>query len=417
MSRSILRKSDEHLAPLFALRLVRGVKNGPSPAWLQERLRAIGLRPINALVDVTNYLTFDRARPLHVFDAKKVAGDLIVRRAREGEELLALDGKTYELDADMVVIADDNGLESLAGVMGGEHSGCGDETTDVLIETALWDPPNIAHTGRKLGISTDARYRFERGVDPAFALPGLELATKLVLEFCGGEASDIVVAGAAESPARTLRFPWSETKRLTGLDISREEATAILARLGFAVEAADDAAIVTVPSWRPDIEGKADIVEEIVRIAGFDKIATAPLPRVEGVTAPVLTLLQKRTRAARRALAARGLVEAVTWSFVSEGAGDGLRRRRRGPRARQSDRLGTVRHAAEPAARPRRRRRPQCRARLRRCRAVRGRPDFRAATTRRARRSPRPACVAASLCRRGRAAIGRLRSAPSASST
>ncbi|HEY8063714.1 MAG TPA: phenylalanine--tRNA ligase subunit beta [Methylosinus sp.] len=321
-------EQDEHLAPLFALRLVRGVKNGPSPAWLQDRLRAIGLRPINALVDVTNYLTFDRARPLHVFDAKKVVGDLTIRRARAGEELLALDGKTYALDADMVVIADDNGPESLAGVMGGEHSGCSDDTTDVLIETALWDPANIAHTGRKLGISTDARYRFERGVDPAFALPGLELATRLVLEFCGGEASDIVVCGSAEAPARQLRFPWSETKRLTGLDVSKEESTAILTRLGFAVEAAGEEALVGVPTWRPDIEGKADLVEEIARIIGFDNIAAAPLPRDAGVTEPVLTLLQKRTRAARRALATRGLVEAVTWSFVSKeqaqafGAGD-----------------------------------------------------------------------------------------------
>ena len=311
-------EDDKHLAPLFALRLVRGVENGPSPAWLQDRLRAIGLRPINALVDITNYLTFDRARPLHVFDAKKVAGDLVVRRARDGEELLALDGKTYKLDSDMVVIADDKGPESLAGVMGGEHSGCSDETTDVLIETALWDPANIAHTGRKLGISTDARYRFERGVDPAFALPGLELATRLVLEFCGGEASDVVVAGSAETRTRKLRFPWSETKRLTGLDVSREEQATILARLGFTVEAAGDEAQVGVPTWRPDIEGKADLVEEIARIAGFDTIAPAPLPRVAGVAEPVLTLLQKRTRAARRALAARGLVEAVTWSFVSK---------------------------------------------------------------------------------------------------
>ncbi|WP_024878931.1 phenylalanine--tRNA ligase subunit beta [Methylosinus sp. LW3] len=310
--------ADEHLAPLFALRLVRGVKNGPSPAWLQDRLRAIGLRPINALVDITNYLTFDRARPLHVFDAKKVAGDLVVRRARAGEELLALDGKTYRLDADMVVIADDKGPESLAGVMGGEHSGCSDDTTDVLIETALWDPANIAHTGRKLGISTDARYRFERGVDPAFALPGLELATKLVLEFCGGEASDVAICGSAETPTRQLRFPWSETKRLTGLNVSKDESTAILTRLGFTVEAAGEDALVGVPSWRPDIEGKADLVEEIARIAGFDTIAAAPLPRNAGVTEPVLTLLQKRTRAARRALAARGLVEAVTWSFVSK---------------------------------------------------------------------------------------------------
>jgi phenylalanyl-tRNA synthetase beta chain len=308
---------DKHLAPLFALRLVRGVKNGPSPAWLQERLRSIGLRPINALVDVTNFLTFDRARPLHVFDAKKVKGDLVVRRAREGEELLALDGKTYALDRDMVVIADENGVESIAGVMGGEASGCDANTTDVLIESALWDPHNIAHTGRKLGIVTDARYRFERGVDPAFALPGLELATKLVMELCGGEPSDIVVAGAVPDSARVIDFPWSETKRLTGLDVAREKATEILTRLGFKIGAATSAeARIAVPSWRPDIEGKADLVEEIVRVIGLDKIVSAPLPRGESVTEPVLTLLQRRVRGARRALAAQGLVEAVTWSFI-----------------------------------------------------------------------------------------------------
>ena len=309
---------DAHLAPFFALRLVRGVKNGPSPAWLQDRLRSIGLRPINALVDITNFLTFDRARPLHVFDASKVKGDLVVRRAAPGEELLALDGKTYKLDEDVVVIADDAGVESLAGVMGGEASGCSEETTDVLIESALWDHLNIARTGRKLGIVTDARYRFERGVDPAFTLPGLELATALVTGLCGGEPSEIVAAGAEPQGTRTIAFPYGETRRLTGLDISREDATDILARLGFSVApAGEDAARITIPSWRPDIEGKADIVEEILRIAGVDRIVSTPLPRAEGVAPPVLTLLQKRARAARRALAGQGLVEAVTWSFVS----------------------------------------------------------------------------------------------------
>ncbi|QGM47423.1 phenylalanine--tRNA ligase subunit beta [Methylocystis heyeri] len=320
-----LPAEDAHLAPLFGLRLVRGVKNGPSPAWLQDRLRSIGLRPINALVDVTNFLTFDCARPLHVFDATKVKGGLVVRRARDGEELLALDGKTYRLDRDMIVIADETGPESLAGVMGGEASGCDESTTDVLIESALWDPHNIAHTGRKLGIVTDARYRFERGVDPAFTLPGLELATRLVIELCGGEASQVVSAGAAPRGTREVDFPFSETKRLTGLDVSAEEATAILARLGFAVEpAAEGRAKITSPSWRPDIEGKADIVEEILRIKGVDEIVSTPLARAEGVAAPVLTLQQKRIRIARRALAAQGLVEAVTWSFVSEKQASGF---------------------------------------------------------------------------------------------
>lgn len=309
---------DEHLAPFFGLRLVKGVKNGQSPNWLQARLREIGLRPINALVDVTNFLTYDRARPLHVFDAKKVKGDLVVRRAREGETLLALDGKTYELDESMVVICDDNGPESLAGVMGGEASGCDENTTDVLIETALWDPQNIAHTGRKLGIVTDARYRFERGVDPDFALSGIELATQLVLDMCGGAPSELTLAGAVPREPRIIDFPWSETRRLAGVDIAPEEATVILERLGFGVERNADSARISVPTWRPDIEGKADVVEEIVRMIGVDNVPSTPLPRVDGVAPPVLTLMQKRARNARRALAGQGLVEAVTWSFVSK---------------------------------------------------------------------------------------------------
>jgi len=314
---SVTRETDARLAPWFGLRLVRGVKNGPSPAWLQERLRAVGLRPINALVDITNFLTFDRGRPLHVFDAAKVAGNLVLRTAKADESLVALDGKTYALDDAMVVIADDRGPESLAGVMGGEASGCDDATTDVLIESALWDPHNIAQTGRKLGIVTDARYRFERGVDPAFALPGLELATQMVLDLCGGEASSPVFAGAVPHETRIVDFPWSETQRLSGVDVAPAKATMILERLGFAVENLGEGARITAPSWRPDIEGKADLVEEIVRIEGVDNIPSVALPRADGVAAPVLTPLQKRARAARRALAAQGLVEAVTWSFVS----------------------------------------------------------------------------------------------------
>jgi phenylalanyl-tRNA synthetase beta chain len=312
-------EGDRRLAPFFALRLVRGVKNGPSPAWMQKRLREIGLRPINALVDITNYLTFDRARPLHVFDAGKVKGDLVVRRAKTGESLLALDGRTHELDESMVVICDGNGVESIAGVMGGEVSGCTDDTTDVLIESALWDPQNIAHTGRKLGIVTDARYRFERGVDPDFALPGAECATQLVLDLCGGEPSELVIAGAVPQARQIVDFPWSETQRLAGIDVSQAQATAILERLGFRVEkTGEDGARIAAPSWRPDIEGKADIVEEIVRILGVDNVPSTPLPRLDGVAAPVLTPMQKRARNARRALATQGLVEAVTWSFISK---------------------------------------------------------------------------------------------------
>ncbi|MCB8821734.1 phenylalanine--tRNA ligase subunit beta [Microvirga rosea] len=311
---------DRKLCPFFGLRLVRGIKNGPSPDWMQRRLLAIGLRPINALVDITNYLTFDRGRPLHVFDARKVKGHLTVRRAKEGEEVLALDGRTYKLDSANVVIADDNGVESIGGIMGGEHSGCDENTTDVLIESALWDPLNIAQTGRKLGIITDARYRFERGVDPAFTLPGLDLATHMVLQLCGGEACEAMVAGQAPDPRRTITFPWSEVPRLSGLDVKPAEARQILEKLGFQVEGEGDAVSVVPPSWRPDIEGKADLVEEVIRIAGLDRIAPQPLPRLEAAVAkPILTLIQKRTILARRALAVRGLVEAVTWSFIGKG--------------------------------------------------------------------------------------------------
>jgi len=306
------------LCPGFALRLVRGVKNGPSPEWLQKKLIAIGLRPINALVDITNFMTFDRGRPLHVFDAKKVKGNLVVRRAKAGESLLALDGKTYNLDDTMCVIADDNGPESLAGIMGGEHSGCDENTTDVLIESALWNEINIAQTGRKLGINSDARYRFERGVDPAFIQPGLELATQMVLDLCGGEPSQITVTGGELPEDRVIDFPIAEIKRLSGLDITLIEAKRILSLLGFFVAGSGATVKVAVPSWRPDVHGKADIVEEIVRIAGVDRVPLTPFPRSETQRKPVLTTIQLRTRKAKRALAARGLVEAVTWSFISK---------------------------------------------------------------------------------------------------
>src|SRR6202012_4726443 len=260
---------DQHLCPAFALRLVRGVKNRPSPEWMQRRLRAIGLRPINALVDITNYITFDRERPLHVFDPAKVVGNLAVRRAKAGEEVLALDGRTYVLDNSMVVIADENGVESIAGIMGGEHSGCDENTTDVLIESALWNPLNIAETGRKLGINTDARYRFERGVDPAFCVPGAELASHFVLDLCGGEPSNLVVAGKIDTEREAIVFPWSETARLTGLAIPTQEAARILEKLGFEILPTPgnaDRTYVRPPTWRPAIEGKADLVEAIVRM-------------------------------------------------------------------------------------------------------------------------------------------------------
>ncbi|HTP90619.1 MAG TPA: phenylalanine--tRNA ligase subunit beta [Xanthobacteraceae bacterium] len=310
------------LCPAFALRLVRGVKNGPSPEWLQKRLTAIGLRPINALVDITNFMTYDRGRPLHVFDAAKVRGDLTVRRARSGETLLALDGKTYALDETICVIADENGVESLAGIMGGEMSGCSNETTDVLIESALWNEANIARTGRTLGINSDARYRFERGVDPAFMLPGLELATHMVLELCGGAPSEITVAGSAEAAERVIDFPLSEIKRLAGIVVPLPETRRVLERLGFFVAGQGERIKIAVPSWRDDVEGKADIVEEVVRILGVDRVPPTPFDRGEAPRKPVLTPIQVRTRKAKRALAARNLVEAVTWSFIAKAQAD-----------------------------------------------------------------------------------------------
>ena len=306
------------LCPGFALRMVRGVRNGSSPKWMQQRLLAIGLRPINALVDITNYITFDRGRPLHVFDAAKVKGDLVVRRAKAGEKVLALDGREYELTPDMCVIADDEAIDSIAGVMGGEHSGCDENTTDVLIESALWEPLNVARTGRDLGIITDARYRFERGVDPEFMVPGLDLATHMVIELCGGVATEAEVVGYAGYQPKTIVFPVLEVKRLTGLDVPGEESLGILSRLGFGSSGGGYIADVEVPSWRPDIDGKADLVEEVMRIHGVNKIQPAPLASHDAVNGKILTPLQIRTRAARRALAVRGMMEAVTWSFIPE---------------------------------------------------------------------------------------------------
>src|SRR5919197_4058450 len=271
---------DATLCPGFALRLVRGVKNGASPEWLQKRLASIGLRPINALVDITNFMTYDRARPLHVFDAKKVTGNLTVRRAKQGESLLALDGRTYALDPSICVIADEHGVESLAGIMGGETSGCDENTTDVLIESALWNGINIAQTGRTLGINSDARYRFERGVDPAFMVPGLELATKLVIELCGGTPSETVVVGNAFGDDRIIDFPIAEVKRLAGIEVPLVEMRRILGHLGFMVA------------------GNGPVVKVARKL--------------------VLTAIQNRPRRAKRALAARGMVEAVTWSFITK---------------------------------------------------------------------------------------------------
>ena len=301
----------------FALRMVRGVENRQSPAWMQQRLTSIGLRPINALVDITNYVTFDRGRPLHVFDAARVTGDLVVRRGRQGEKVLALDEREYEVNSDICVIADDNGVESIAGIMGGEVSGCDETTTDVLIESALWDPYNIARTGRDLGIITDARYRFERGVDPAYMAEGMELATRLVLELCGGDPTEPVIVGYEPPVAKVVEFPISEVKRLTGIEVARADSLDILTRLGFEPSGDGDVVNIAVPTWRPDIDGKADLVEEVMRIHGVNRIDPQPLPRTAVVGERILTTIQIRTRAVKRALAARGMLEAVNWSFVS----------------------------------------------------------------------------------------------------
>jgi phenylalanyl-tRNA synthetase beta chain len=303
--------------PVFAGRLVRGVVNGPSPAWMQARLKAVGLRPISALVDITNYVSFDRGRPLHVYDAARLNGTVRARLGRDGESFAALDGKTYTVDAEMCVIADDAAVLGLGGIMGGEASGVGETTTDVLIESAWFDPGRTARTGRRTGINSDARYRFERGVDPAFVVAGLELATRLVLDLCGGEPSDVIVAGVEPVHPRGIDFPLAEVRRLSGLDLPPAEIVAVLEALGFGTAGMGEVLTVEVPSWRPDIHGKADLVEEVVRIVGLDRVKATPLPRLDSVAAKVLTPIQQRTRRAKRVMAARGLVEAVTWSFVS----------------------------------------------------------------------------------------------------
>jgi phenylalanyl-tRNA synthetase beta chain len=305
-----------HACPVFAARTIRNVSNGPSPDWLQQRLKAVGLRPINALVDVTNYISLDRGRPLHVYDANKILGAIRARLGKNGEKFLALDGKEYTVDDTMCVIADDTGPLGLGGVMGGESTGCTPETKAVLIESAWFDPVRTAATGRKTGLITDARYRFERGVDPASVLPGLDLATDMILKLCGGEVSKAKVAGKEPIKNRVIPFDFARIENLSGIKLPDVEITKILEALGFTIEGKPEAAKVSVPTWRPDVHGAADLVEEVVRIAGLDLIPATPLPRLHGVTRAVLTEKQKRARRARRLLAARGFVEAVTWSFI-----------------------------------------------------------------------------------------------------
>lgn len=302
--------------PLVVGRYFRNLRNGPSPKWLADRLAAIGLRPISALVDITNYVTFDLGRPLHVFDADRIAGDLTMRMAREGEELLALDGRTYALDPSMVVIADANGPQGIGGVMGGERSGCTPETVSMFLEVALFDPVRVSLAGRRLGIESDARYRFERGVDPESAFWGAEVAARLVLDLCGGEASEVVHAGTMPEWKRELALRTTRMRDLGGLDLPGEEQARILKALGFEPRRRDGVIAVSVPSWRADVEGEPDLVEEVARIHGYDRIPPVPLPPMTALPEPAVTPAQRRAGLARRMLASRGYLEAVTWSFM-----------------------------------------------------------------------------------------------------
>ncbi|MFW2831457.1 phenylalanine--tRNA ligase subunit beta [Sphingomonas sp. ID0503] len=301
--------------PAFYAQNVSGVTNGPAPKWMADRLKAVGQKPISALVDITNFVSIDLGRPLHVYDRAKLTGGLTARKAVQGEELLALNGKTYALDPSMTVIADEAGVLGIAGVMGGEASGASETTTDVLIECAFFDPDHIALTGQKLGLTSDARQRFERGVDPAFVEEGLALATRLVIEHCGGRPSAVTRAGTSPAANRTVRYDPTLCETLGGLAVAADRQKAILERLGFAV--ASDWT-VTVPTWRRDVDGPADLVEEVIRIEGIDKVPVTPLPRAEGVAKPTARPEQLVERRVRRTAAARGLNEAVTWSFIAE---------------------------------------------------------------------------------------------------
>ncbi len=300
---------------VFAGRLIRGVTNGPSPEWLQKRLRAIGLRPISALVDITNFFTYDRNRPLHVFDADKVQGDLRVHRATEGDKFVGLDEKEYTLSAGQVVISDDNGVESIGGIMGGLATGCTGETTNVFLEAAYWDHIQIAMTGRALKINSDARYRNERGIDPSFNMEGLDLATQMIMDLCGGEASSVVVAGTVPDVSRAYKLDAARVQSLVGMDIPEAEQRQTLTKLGFRLEGD----MAHVPSWRPDVRGEADLVEEVARVASLTKLVGKPLTRTEpGIPKPILSVTQRREQAVRRRVAGLGYNECVTYSFIDQ---------------------------------------------------------------------------------------------------
>ncbi|QPQ54691.1 phenylalanine--tRNA ligase subunit beta [Allosphingosinicella flava] len=310
-----VRTEDEAGCPAFFGRIVSGVVNGEAPEWMTRRLKAIGQKPISALVDITNFVMFDLGRPLHVYDIAKLQGGLAARKAKPGEQVLALNGKTYTLDETMTVIADEAQVHDIGGIMGGEHSGVSETTTEVLIECAYFDPDHIARTGQKLTLTSDARQRFERGVDPAFLEDGLTVATLLVQALCGGTPSEVTRAGNPPTAPRTIAYDTNRAEALGGLAIAPERQKAILESLGFAVSADWQ---VTVPSWRRDVEGQADLVEEVIRIEGIDHVPSTPLPCVPGVAKPTATPAQMLERKARRTAAARGLNEAVTWSFIAE---------------------------------------------------------------------------------------------------
>ncbi len=310
-----VRTEDAAGCPAFYARTVSGVTNVASPPWMQAKLKAIGQKPISVLVDITNFVMFDLGRPLHVYDQAKLVGGLVARKAVTGESVVALNGKTYALDETMTVIADDEKVHDIGGIMGGEETGVSGTTTDVLIECAYFDPESIARTGQKLMLTSDARTRFERGVDPAFLDAGLAIATWLVTEHCGGTPSGVTRAGTPPLDSRTIAYDPARAETLGGLAIAADRQRAILESLGFTVSADWH---VTPPSWRRDVDGSADLVEEVIRIEGIDKVPSTPLPRTPGVAQPTATPEQKLERRVRRAAAARGLNEAVTWSFISD---------------------------------------------------------------------------------------------------
>jgi phenylalanyl-tRNA synthetase beta chain len=306
--------------PLFVGRQIRGVVNAPSPDWLQRRLTAIGLRPISTLVDITNFLTVDVDRPLHVFDVAKLKGDLVVSLARGGERLAALNGKEYALAPGMCVISDAAGVQSLGGVIGGEPTGVDAHTTDVFVEAALFDPLRTATTGRALGVTSDARFRFERGIDPAAVIEGMEAATRLIVDLCGGEASELVITGAPPDTRRTIHFVPGRVASLGGVDVPERDSRRILEALGFETGtlASDGSLPVVPPSWRADIEGSADLVEEVLRVHGFDHIPRTPFVRPGNLPTLAVSRAQRRILLLRRVFAERGMTEAVTWSFLPQ---------------------------------------------------------------------------------------------------